>query len=285
MAAAVSLCACGSKSEKLLIAGTGWDRVAIIDRETKKIEWEHMLTEDQKCNSVAYLGDGLVMFAHNKGVEVVTLDHELVWKIDAPESAEMQTARVMADGNCLIAWNGFPLTIMEVEPKTGKILHKTEYDTGVKNMHPQTRQVNKMADGNYLIPIFATHDIRVVSPEGELLKSIVVGNNPFGSYLLDNGNYLIPCGDGHRIKEINIATGETVRTIGETDIEGIRLSFVAGLAATSRGTMYLCNWQGHDKTSTMPQIIEFDADNKVVWTLSDPETFGYIADICIIDKY
>ncbi len=256
--------------------------MAILDRETNEIVWEHMLTNDQKCNSVAYLGKGNIMFAHNEGVEVVTLDHKSVWKIDAPANTEMQTARLLPNGNCLLAWNGTPLTILEVDAKTGEVIHKTEYETGIKYMHPQTRQVNKMADGNFLIPIFATADVRVVSPEGELIKSIKVGGKPFSTYLLENGNYWVACGDGHQIKEINVESGEIVNTIDKDDIEGISLSFVAGMAMTSRGTTYLCNWQGHDRKSTMPLIIEFDQDLKVVWSNNDRENIGQIADISIV---
>ncbi len=277
---------CGSRpSEKLLIAGTGWDRVAIVDRETKAIVWEHMLESGQKCNSVAYLGDGVVMFGHDKGVEVVNRDHELIWKIDAPKGAEMQTARLLPDGNCLLAWNGKPLTILEVDAATGEVLHTTTYNTLISNIHRQTRQVNKLPDGNYLVPLFATEDLRIVSPEGKLLGAIQLLGTPFSSYLLENGNYMVPCGDAHMVLEVDITTGQIVRGIGEVAIPGVRLSFAAGMAFTERGTTYLCNWTGHDTSSTMPQIVEIDEDNNLIWSLNDRENIGQIADVSIVSDW
>ena len=55
---------------------------------------------------------------------------------------------------------------MEVSPK-GEILSRTEYETGIEHPHAQFRQLNKNARGNYLMPLFATSDVREISPRGE----------------------------------------------------------------------------------------------------------------------
>ncbi len=283
--AAVSLlCSCGeSTGEKLLIAGSGWDRIAIMDRDSKTIEWEYILKDGQKCNSVDYLGDGKVLFAHTNGASVVTRDHEILWTVDAPKGAEMQTAHLLPDGRCLLAWNGDPLTILEVDAQTGEVLHKTEYNTLISNVRRQTRQVNKMRNGNYLVPLFATQDVVIITPEGEEVKRVKVGGTPFGCYYLEYcNNYLVPCGDLHVIREVDFVAGVVVDSIDEYDIEGLKISFAAGMAFTDRGTTYLCNWQGHDTSSTMPQIVEFDENKMIVWSLDDKAQFGQIADICIV---
>ena len=54
----------------------------------------------------------------------------------------MQTARVLPNGNYLLAWCGYPATIMEVNAK-GEILSKTDFDTHIEQPHAQFRQVNK----------------------------------------------------------------------------------------------------------------------------------------------
>ena len=47
-----------NKTEKLLLGGSGWNKIVIIDKESKQIEWEHPLQEGWECNSVAATPDG-----------------------------------------------------------------------------------------------------------------------------------------------------------------------------------------------------------------------------------
>ena len=104
--------------------------------------------------------------------------------------------------------------------------------------------------------------------------------------LLNNGNYMVACGDGHSLMEVNLDKGEVIRRIGEKDIEGVSLFFVAQLLPTSNNGLYICNWQGHDpsaKESNNPQLMEIDGNNKVIWSLNDNDTFGMISSVCPID--
>lgn len=264
------------------MCGSGWNKIVIVDKETKAIEWEHPVQAGWECNSVVALDNGNIIFSYKKGAKMITRDHKEVWNIPAPEGAEMQTARLLPDGNTLLAWGGSPLTIMEVETASGNILSKTTYETGIAHPHAQIRQVNKTKEGNYLVPLFETNDVRVISKTGELVKSIKVGGTPFTTCLLENGNYMVACGDGHQLKEVNIATGETLRTIDATDIEGTSLFFVAGLHQTEKGSMYVCNWQGHDEGAVGPQLFEVDESGKMIWNINDNATFGMISAICPI---
>lgn len=276
---------CQQKSQKLLLGGSGWSKIVIIDRNSKQIEWEHPLEKGWECNSVAATPDGNILFAYAKGAKVITRDHAEVWNIAAPDSCEMQTARVLPDGNYLLAWCGHPATIMEVNPK-GEIIAKTEYETGIENPHAQFRQVNKNKEGNYLMPLFATSEVREISPAGELVKTTGVGGTPFGSAVLNNGNYWIACGDGHSLAEVNLATGEKVRQFNEKDIENVRLFFVAQLLPTPNDGVYVCNWQGHDenaKEANSPQLFELDGKGRVIWSINDNEKFGMISTVSTIE--
>ena len=40
-----------NKSEKLLLGGSGWNKIAIVDKHTKKLEWEHLI---EKCCAWSY---------------------------------------------------------------------------------------------------------------------------------------------------------------------------------------------------------------------------------------
>ena len=103
---------------------------------------------------------------------------------------------------------------------------------------------------------------------------------------LDNGNYLVACGDAHCFIELNFETGDIVRKVNENDIEGAQLFFVAQLLPKRDGGLYICNWQGHDGEAAkghFPQLIEINGAGKMVWDLNDNATFGMISSICPID--
>lgn len=276
---------CQQKAEKLLLGGSGWNKIVIIDKNTKQIEWEHPMENGWECNSVAATPDGNILLAYSKGAKVITRDHAEVWNLAAPEGCEMQTARVLPDGNYLLAWCGHPAVVMEVNPK-GDILTKTEYETGIEQPHAQFRQVNKNKEGNYLIPLFATSEVREISPAGELVKTTKLAGTPFTTVALDNGNYWVACGDGHSLAEVNLANGEIVRSYKENDIANGRLFFVAQLLPTNNDGLYICNWQGHDKNAkeaNSPQLLEIDGKGRIIWSINDNEKFGMISTVSIIE--
>lgn len=174
---------------------------------------------------------------------------------------------------------------MEVSP-AGDILSRTEYETGIDHPHAQFRQLNKNARGNYLMPLFATSDVRELSPEGEVVKITRLEGTPFTTLELDGGNYWVACGDGHSLMEVNLDNGEVARRFGENDIDGVRLFFVAGLLPAKDGGLYVCNWQGHDKNAVeakSPQVFEINDKGEVIWSLNDNGKFGMISTISTIE--
>ncbi|MDR1981655.1 MAG: hypothetical protein LBQ39_08585 [Tannerellaceae bacterium] len=281
-----ALTAYTQKSGKLLLSGSGWNKIVIADKTTKAIEWEYPLLKGWDCNSVAATPDGNILFSYSKGAKLISRDKKEIWDIAVPEGCEMHTARVLSDGNYLLAWCGIPATILEVNPQ-GEILSKTEVDTRIETPHAQFRQIDKNSRGNYLIPLFATSEIHEIAPSGQVVNRTKVAGNPFCIAPLDNGNYLVACGDAHSYMEIDLKTGEVVRTVGANDIEGISLSFVAQLLPVCHGGVYICNWQGHDEATVSggnPQVIEVDGNGEIVWSLNDHVAFGLISAICPIDE-
>lgn len=283
IAVAVSSCV-EKRTEKLLLGGSGWNKIVIIDKNTKQVEWEHPLENGWECNSAVATPEGNILFAYARGAKLITRDHQEIWNIAAPDTCEMQTARLLPDGNYLLGWVGHPAVIMEVSPK-GEILSRVEYETGIEDPHAQFRQLNKNARGNYLMPLFATSEVREISPAGEVVRINKLEGTPFTTLALANGNYWIACGDGHSLMEVNLESGDVIRRFGENDIKGARLFFVAGLLSSVDGGLYVCNWQGHDKhavEANSPQVFEINDKGEIVWSLNDNEKFGMISTVCLV---
>lgn len=281
----LAVTSCQEKPQKLLLAASGWDKIVVIDKETKQIEWEYPLENGWECNSAVATPDGNVLFSYAKGAKLINREKKELWNIPAPDGCEMHTVRVLPDGNYLLAWCGHPAKIMEVSPK-GKILSETTYETGIDHPHAQFRQVNKNESGNYLMPLFATSEVREISPKGDLVRKMKLEGTPFCIVRLSNGNHMVACGDGHSLMEVNWEKGEVIRKISSTDIAGVSLAFVAQLVTTKNNGLYICNWQGHargEKQSTNPQLVEVDDKLNVIWSLNDHETFDMISSVCPVD--
>lgn len=86
---------CKQNRKKLLLSGSGWDKIVIIDKATQTIEWEYPAEKGRECNSVTV----------------------------TPENCGLQSASVLPNGNYLIAWGGFPLKINAVK----KIMKQFKY--------------------------------------------------------------------------------------------------------------------------------------------------------------
>lgn len=273
---ALLVTSCGKGKNELLLSGSGWNKMVIVDKKTKEITWEYPLQDGWECNSVAFVSGKKILFSYSKGARLISLDKETIWDIPVPEKAEMQTAKVLDNGNFLLAWGGFPATILEVTPK-GEIVNKTEFELPTRNSHAQFRQVNINKKGNYMVPFMAGHEIREISPAGELLKTVKVPGNPFSIAPLENGNWVVACGDRSRFIELDFDNNEEISRTGKEDIEGVKLFFVAQIKPTAEGGLYICNWQGHGGEGSFPQLIELDANKKVIWSLNDNAKFGMIS--------
>ena len=276
------LFSCSKQPEKLLLGGSGWNKIAIVDKASKQIEWEYPLERGWECNSVDVDTDGHILFSYSKGARLIDREKNTVWDVKAPEGCELQTAKALPGGRYLLAWCGTPAVILEVDKK-GNTLSRTEYDTQIPKAHAQFRQVNKNKAGNYLMPLLATASVCEIDPNGQLLKSVKVKGGPFSVAVLSNGHYLVACGDKHSFVELDFETGKTIREVNADDIEGAKLFFVAQLLPTKPGGLYICNWQGHGKDAANhqhPQLIELDKKGQMIWSLNDNERFGMISAVC-----
>ncbi len=281
---AALMCSISLSAQQLLVGGSGWAKVAIIDKQSKEVLWEYPLEKGWECNNAVALKGGNILFSYKKGARAVTPNKDIVWDIKAPEGCEMQSVKLLDNGNSLIAWCGHPLTIMEVDSKTGEIITKTEYDTQVQNPHGQMRQINKMKNGNYIVPIVSQQFIHIVSPEGKLIKKIDIPGKPFATELIKGTKYLVAGGDSHNFFEVDMETGEVTNIVDENGIKDAPLFFAGGIEVNKK-SIYLSSWQGHSKGKTGPKVMELDSDMNILWSiLPEDEGIGRISSVCSI-KY
>lgn len=273
-------CALGLKAqqEQYLVAGCGLDKAAIINR-SGEILWETPVAGSD-CNDAEMTKEGNILMAYGRGAKLVTLDQQTLWdyKVEKPE--EMHGATQLKNGNYLLACCGQPARIIELSPK-GEVVKEFSYDTGIQNIHSQFRQVSKTSKGTYLIPLFRTSTVVEVNDRGELLREVKAEGNPFQVTVLKNKNWLVACGDGHSLIEVNPQTGQVANRVGERDLEFCKFQFVAETRRLKNGNTLVVNWNGHDREDKkQPILLEYDKNKKQVWCLYETPQLKRISTVC-----
>lgn len=264
-------CSCASPKEKLLVAGCGWQQVAILDKATGQMEWKHSLGPGEDCNDIELTKDGHILYAYTSGARLINRKQETLWDFKARKGEELFTATRLASGHYMLAICGTPSRIVELNADGQQIKEQT-FKTNITGVHDQFRQIVQTPDNTYLIPLMGKGEVIEMNQQGEIINQAQSGGNPFSLRVLDNGNWLVACGDAHHFVEINPQNKQIIRKVGTDDIANVSLLFVAELIRYKNGNTLICNWNGHSPDKSQPLLLEVNPGNQVVWSLpSHPE--------------
>jgi hypothetical protein len=254
------------KKEKLLISGCGWKEIAIIDKASGDKEWSHPLLPTDDCNDVEITSQGNILYAYRGGARLITREHQTLWDYKVKPKEELYTATQLKSGNYMLAMCGNPARLLLLD-KAGKLLKEQSFDSNIKGIHSQFRQIAKTAQDTYLIPLMGKGCVLELDNELRVIKSIPTGGNPFSVKVLDNGNWLVSCGDAHKLVEVDPTKEQVVKTISSDDIADAKLLFVAEAIRSSDGNTMIANWNGHSKDKSQPLLLEVNSSNQLVWSL------------------
>jgi len=258
-------CSCAQK-EKLLIGGSGWQHIAIVDKKSGKIEWIHDLAVGEECNKVEMTPNGYILYAYKQGARLIDRKHQVIWDYIAGEGEELHFASLLESGNYLLAMCGHPARITELD-KDGNPCKEFTFDTAIPDVHNQFRQILKTPQNTYLIPLMGKHKISELDENGRFLKSVLCGGTPFSVKLIEEGNWLVSCGDGRSLVEIDAKTRATLKKIETTSLNWGSLLFVAEAIRYNNGNTLIANWNGRSNDKSQPRLLEINPDDQIVWRL------------------
>lgn len=267
-------------THRFLTAGSGTPIVAIVAADGQ-IEWSY--PTGGNCNDAWLLPGGNVLFVYQKGAKEVTPQKKIVWEYtDTQPNAEVHSVQKLPDGNYLVARNGNPPRLLEIDPK-GRIVKDLEIECKIEHPHRQFRQVRKTKAGTYLGGFVGENRVHEYDAEGKILRSFELAKHGYASVRLPNGNTLIAGGDGHELIEFD-PHGKEVWKLEENDLPGNPLRFVAGVQRLPNGNTVIANWLGHGgHTGKQAQLLEVTRDKKLVWSVWDTKQFGNLSTIQILD--
>ena len=240
-----------------------------------KIEWKKPMNGG--CHDAWMLENGHILWTPS-GDKIFDLDPKsnqevLVYdaKTNGNQKQDVQVHGIQPnpDGGVVVFESG-PKRVIEVD-KDGKILKEVKLPIEKGDPHHHMRNARKLANGNYLLCLSADSKVLEVDPSGKPVWEFPMhGSEPYSAIRLANGNTLIGGGNAHRVIEADKDAKE-VWSIGETELPGIKLVWVAQVQRLANGNTIIVNCHaGPDN----PQLIEVDKDKKVVWSYRDFENFG-----------
>lgn len=260
------LTACQTPKEKLLVAGCGWRQVAILDKESGRIEWSHALGEGEDCNDIEITPDGHILYAYTSGARLISREQQVVWDFKALPGEELFTATRLPSGHYLLAICGTPSRLLTLNEK-GTQVDEQVFTNGITQVHDQFRQIAVTDRNTYLIPLMGKGEIIEMNRQGDILNKVYCGGNPFAVQILPDGNWLASCGDDHSFVEINPKNRAIETKVESGNLDRFALLFVAELVRYANGNTLISNWNGHSDDKSQPLLIEIDAARKVVWSL------------------
>lgn len=285
-------------AKRVLCADDSKKLIAIVDAKGV-IEWQYPVGP---IHGAQRLPNGNLLFQVNwTRVIEVTVDEkkQIVWEYDAKKqgsndhrAVEIHAFQRLENGDTMIAESG-TCRIIEVS-REGKITKEFPMKVNMPSAHSDTRQVIKLPNGHYLAAHERDGFVREYDDKGTVVWEFEVplfdrkpvpghgvegyGNKVFGVQRLDNGNTLIGCGNGHRVLEVTPAK-EIVWKLESEDLPGIQLAWVCGVKRLANGNTRFVNCHAGPNH---PQLIEVDAQKKVVWSMTDFVNFGNSTPVAMV---
>lgn len=273
---AVSAVATAKKgSERIVIGGSGWNQIAIIDKQSREVIWTHDLEPGNECNGVAADRKGNILYSYKQGARLIDRSGKTIWDYPAAKPEEEVQFATVTDKGFVLAVCGNPSRIVELD-RAGRVTKEIRFDTEIERPHSQFRQICPLGNGSYLVPLLSQSQVIIVNPQGEITDRIRVEGKPFSVKATTTGTYIVSGGDGHCITEVT-PQGDVVRRIGQDDIPGISLGYVAQINPDEKGNWLICNWLGHGADPDQPHLIEIDPQNRVIWSFGDKERVGRVS--------
>ena len=252
-------------------------KVFLVSKEGK-IEWE---CPAAGSTDVWRLANGNILSTCAHGVKEIAPDKKTAWEYKTAPQNEIFSCQPLENGNVLIGEAG-SCRLIEVD-RQGRITKEIPLTAAAQRAHGQFRICRRTPGGTYLVAHMGERVVREYDAKGAVLRTIKAPGNVFSAVRLPDGNTLIACGDGHKLIEVD-PKDNVVWQVGENDLPGNPLRFVAGVQRLPNGNTVVCNWGGHGgHVGQQPQIFEVTRDKKVVWQVFDNEQFGTICNVQVLD--
>ena len=225
------------------------------------------------------VGEKTVLVSHRGGAAEYDLETgKQTWIVDGYK--DVQSAIRLADGNTLLGGTTEKgITIFEVD-RAGKEVRRVV----VEGRRPAKR-MQRLANGNFLMTCGdpAKKSVIETDPSGKVVWEVPLPGPADSIDRLEDGTTIAPTGSGGTALYLD-RDGKVVSTRGGKPTHpDLKINWIAATQTLKNGNLVVANWLGHKPGLSGPHAIEFDADNRAVWSWEDPKRVQTLHNVLVIE--
>ena len=255
---------------RFLVLDNGGNRLVLVDQARPDRGWSIAIPSGGR--DLQRLGDR-VLVSHGTGAtEYALADGKPAWSWTG--STGISSARRLTDGTTLFVRSG---ALLRLAP--GATAPQELPVAGLEG----GRLVREDGPGRFLIGLSDAKVLLSVREDGQVLGRIPLPGKGYVGLRLPNGHLLASTGAAVSVLELD-AQGAVVRTFGGQQAHPqARLLWFSGFQRLANGDVVVANWCGHGHEGQGPHAIQFDADNRLVWSWEDHRAAASVTNLLILD--
>jgi len=219
-----------------------------------------------------------VLVSHGNGAgEYDLASGKKLWSVDS--FSGVNSARRLPDGNTLLSGHAkggiFIYTIDPKGKKIGELILK-----GLGDM----RLIRRLKSGNILLTVARPYRVIEIDAKGKIVWEAKLPGKGYKAVRMPCGNTLVSTASAVKVVEID-ARGKTIASVGGKDAHPkLLLDCFSGFDTLANGNIVVANWLGHGNQGKGMHLIEFNRNNKVVWTWGDHKIAKVLTNMLIVDN-
>lgn len=252
-------------------------KLIYVDQAHPEKDWT--IDAPKGPRDIRMVGEKTVLISHRGGAAEYDLETgKQTWIVNGYK--EVQAAIRLANGNTILAG----LT------EKGATFHEVDRDgkevgrVVVEGRRP-VKNAQRLAGGGYLLTCGDPSKKLAIETdsEGKVIWEVSIPGPADDVDRLEDGTTVVPTGSGGTALYIDKA-GKVIATRGGKDLHpDLKINWFAATQTLKNGNLVVANWLGHKPGLTGPHALEFDKDNKAVWSWSDPKRVQTLHNVLVLD--
>lgn len=261
----------GLARHDMLYIGEGCNKIFLV--VGGKIVWTYSTGKGWELDDIWMMTNGNILFSRMSWAAEVTPHKEVVWRMDAPEGAEIHTLQPIGLDRVMVLVNAMPKPrLLIINKKTGvtELDRELPYDGIPNGVHGQHRRFRLTKDNTFLSPYLMENKVVEFDRDFNEIWSYEIPK-PWAACRLLNGNTLIWDEQDELVREVRPDKSIAWECAMSELPEEYRVAEGQSFARLDNGNTIIC---GRGANGTSPQLVEITPDKKVVWVINDWKNFG-----------
>lgn len=241
-----------------------------------QIAWEYKGPRDQgylgEVSDAVLMTNGNILFAHQRGITLMSPHKKVLWHYDTPEACETHSAQPIGTKYLVFLQNGDPAQVNVVDIKKDKIVHSFNLQVkDPKNKHAHFRHARLTKHNTILVAHMDLGKVAEYDFNGKEVFSYAAPGI-WAAEPTENDDILI-CGKDLGAIEIN-RNKEVLWKMTPEEFTEIGLMWPVVASRRPNGNTIITGWQNTfngpevDRSNPPLQAIEVNSKKEVLWKLN-----------------